>query len=61
VSVEISVFLSRKSGLARLLIGGALFVRSGRIFETRFSGKLPGKILHGKFGEDNDSNLDEAV
>jgi hypothetical protein len=50
-----------KSGLARLSIIDALFVRYHRFFKTRYDSKVPGKILHGKFGEDNDGNLDEAV
>jgi hypothetical protein len=36
-------------------------VRYRRLFETLSSSKVPGKILHSKFGEDNDGNLDKTV
>jgi hypothetical protein len=44
-----------------LQIGDALFVPYRLLFETRASSKVPGKILHSKFGEDNDGNLDKSV
>jgi hypothetical protein len=46
---------------SRLPIGDALFVGYGRLFDTRSSSKVPGKILRSKFGEENDGNLDKTV